>query len=204
MDDIFGRGTAETKDFEVLRAWFWLPLVNPSPADEVRQFDEGLRQTESKIQAAIKRIEEKVEDANEHRSNAVLRAYDGLELHPEISRACSDLYRNGHYSNAIEDAMKALMAYVRLRSGVESDGVSLMQHVFSANHPVLQFNNLSGQSEINEQKGFMSLFVGAVEGLRNPRAHTLIKDDPERALEFIAFVSLLAKLVDDATKIRQA
>ena len=36
------------------------------------------------------------------------------------------------------------------------------------------------------------MFSGAVAGLRNPRATRLIKDDPERALEFIAFVSLLA------------
>jgi hypothetical protein len=28
-----------------------------------------------------------------------------------------------------------------------------------------------------------------IAGLRNPQAHRLIKDDPERALEFIAFVS---------------
>jgi hypothetical protein len=35
---------------------------------------------------------------------------------------------------------------------------------------------------------------GAVVGLRNPRAHKLIQDDAERALEFIAFVSLLARL----------
>jgi hypothetical protein len=32
-------------------------------------------------------------------------------------------------------------------------------------------------------------------GLRNRRAHKLISDDPERALKFIAFVSLLAKLL---------
>jgi hypothetical protein len=38
----------------------------------------------------------------------------------------------------------------------------------------------------------MMMFSGAVAGLCNPRAHNLIKDDPERVLEFIAFVSLLA------------
>jgi hypothetical protein len=37
-------------------------------------------------------------------------------------------------------------------------------------------------------------------GLRNPRAHGFIKDDPERALEYIAFISLLAKLLDGAEK----
>jgi hypothetical protein len=46
----------------------------------------------------------------------------------------------------------------------------------------------------------MMMFSGAVAGLRNPRAHRLINDDPERALEFVAFVSLLAKLLDGAKK----
>ena len=32
------------------------------------------------------------------------------------------------------------------------------------------------------------------------RAHGFIHDDPERALEFIAFVSLLAKLLDGAKR----
>ena len=61
-------------------------------------------------------------------------------------------------------------------------------------------NDLQTQSDKDEQKGFMMLFSGAVAGLRNPRAHTFMQDDPERALEFIAFVSLLAKLLDGATK----
>ena len=46
----------------------------------------------------------------------------------------------------------------------------------------------------------MMMFSGAVTGLRNPRAHKIINDDPEKALEFVAFISLLAKLADKATK----
>ena len=46
----------------------------------------------------------------------------------------------------------------------------------------------------------MMMFSGAVAGFRNPRAHKIIQDDPEKALEFIAFISLLAKLTDKTTK----
>jgi uncharacterized protein (TIGR02391 family) len=101
---------------------------------------------------------------------------------------------------AIEDAVKALNGLVRLRSGETLDGMALMQKVFSSNAPILRFNDLADQSEKDEQLGFMMMFSGAVAGLRNPRAHKLINDDPERALEFIAFVSLLAKLLDGARK----
>jgi len=83
---------------------------------------------------------------------------------------------------------------------MDSDGTSLMETVFSPAKSILQFNDLKDQSDRDEQKGFMMMFSGAVAGLRNPRAHRLIKDDPEQALEFIAFVSLLAKLLDRAKK----
>ncbi len=108
------------------------------------------------------------------------------------------LYRDGHYSEAVEKSVKVLNNLVRLRSGEEQDGTALMQRVFSVDKPVLRFNDMADASDKDEQKGYMWLFSGAVMGLRNPRAHKIIKDDPERALEFIAFVSLLAKMLDDA------
>jgi uncharacterized protein (TIGR02391 family) len=77
-----------------------------------------------------------------------------------------------------------------------------MEYVFSMKNPILAFNELKDDSDKNEQKGFMGMLSGAVSGLRNPRAHRLMKDDPERALEFIAFISLLAKLVDGAKRVR--
>ncbi len=129
--------------------------------------------------------------------NGILQAYQGLELHAEISRAASQLYADGHYSNAVEAAVKALNGLVRLRSSLDIDGTALMERAFSPNGPVLKFNALANQSDKDEQKGFMQMFAGAVSGLRNPRAHGFLKDDPERALEFIAFVSLLAKLLDE-------
>lgn len=120
-----------------------------------------------------------------------------LALHREIARAASGLYRDGHYANAVEASVKALNGLVRLRSGLEIDGTTLMERAFSPNNPILKFNDLSDPSDRDEQKGFLMMFSGAVSGLRNPRAHGFIHDDPERALEFIAFVSLLAKLLDE-------
>jgi len=144
---------------------------------------------------------EELEDAGETSSGKVLKAYEGLELHAKIEEAVGKLFRDGHYANAIENAMKTLNALVRLNSGIDDkDGSSLMEYVFSPNSPILKFNNLEDESDINEQKGFMMMFSGTVTGLRNPRAHKIIKDDPEMAMEFIAFISLLAKLADKAGK----
>ena len=148
---------------------------------------------------------EEVEDTGPGTGTSSLKAYEGLDLHPIIGRAAGDLFRDGHYANAIEDSVKALNNLVRLYSGVEDrDGTALMEFVFTPKNPILAFNPLADQSDLDEQKGFMMMFSGAVAGLRNPRAHKLIKDDAERALEFIAFVSLLAKLAESAKKKRPA
>ena len=146
-------------------------------------------------------FQEEIGDAGGTPVGTALRAYQNLALHNEIVRASNDLYRDGHYAQAIENSVKALNNLVRLRSGVEErDGAALMEFVFSPGNPILKFNALADQSDRDEQKGFMMMMSGAVAGLRNPRAHKIIKDDPETTLEFIAFVSLLAKLVDKARK----
>lgn len=151
------------------------------------------------LEQAVRSLTEELADCDEGARQRPLRAYDGLDLHPEIARAASGLYRDGHYANAIENAVKALNSLVRLRSGRDDlDGTSLMETVFSPKGPILKFNEMSDQSDRDEQKGFMMMFSGAVSGLRNPRAHKLIQDDPERALEFIAYISLLAKLLDSS------
>lgn len=169
------------------------------------EVQEGLQQGIAKSIAVLTEIKlgflEDIEDAGQGSVSRPLKAYEGLDLHPAIERAAGRLFRDSHYANAIEDSVKALNAIVRLNSGVEDrDGSALMEFVFSPKSPVLRFNDLADQSDHDEQKGFMMMFSGAVAGLRNPRAHKLIKDDAERALEFIAFVSLLAKLADKAVR----
>jgi uncharacterized protein (TIGR02391 family) len=201
MDDVFGAGTADAADFQIDPEWFWI-LYSTEAYQHVEDFSRGLNRARAIVGDAIKRLKEKVSDVEEDAEAKALKAYEGLELHPEISRAAGGLYRSGHYSNAVLDAIKALNAFVRLRSGIEDrDGTELMEYVFSIKNPILAFNELKDESDRNEQKGFMMMFSGAVAGLRNPRAHRLVQDDAERALEFIAYVSLLAKLLEEAKKV---
>jgi uncharacterized protein (TIGR02391 family) len=196
IEEVFGEDTQEAKDFHIDRLSLW----SVHPSERIEAFERGRDRAIALIQAAIAGLEEKLADADEDSSGKTLRAYEGLSLHPEIARAASDLYRDGHYANAVEASVKALNGLVRLRSGLELGGTSLMEKAFSPSNPIIKFNDLSDQSDRDEQKGFMMMFSGAVSGLRNPRAHSFIHDDPERALEFIAFVSLLAKLLDEAKR----
>lgn len=200
--EVFGQNTIELartqmKASDFLMTWYH---EDTSQGEHLDAFKRGIELAKTRLQSEIFLLRERIEDADGPSAFSPWRAYEGLDLHPEISAAAADLFRDGHYANAIVDSVKALNALVRYKSGLELDGSNLMEVAFSPKNPVLRFNDMADQSDLDEQKGFMFMFSGAVAGLRNPRAHKLIKDDPERALEFIAFVSLLAKLVSSAKK----
>ena len=202
---IFGAGTVEYDRYRWSVTRLDTASVNimyDTPIGEIREgFKQGIATAKINLESIKKGFLEELRDAGETTTGKTLKAYEGLELHPAIERAVGRLFRDGHYANAVEDAVKALNALVRLNSGIDDkDGTALMEYVFSPKSPVLKFNDLMDSSDLDEQKGFMMMFSGAVAGLRNPRAHKIIKDDPEMALEFIAFISLLAKLADKARK----
>jgi uncharacterized protein (TIGR02391 family) len=113
----------------------------------------------------------------------------------------AELYREGHYRNAVLDAAVALVNFVKEKSRRhELDGVPLMTTVFSKNKPVLAFNDLKDKTDEDEQEGIMHLFMGAVLALRNPRAHAVAEDSPEHALECLGLLSFLAWQVDRARR----
>jgi len=207
LESVFGQGTTQYDRYkDALNLNLTSPVLyiarggggGPSPREVRDGVMKGIRRSIALLKEAVRSLNEQLGDLGESTSSRALRAYDGMDLHPEIARAASGLYRDGYYASAIENAVKALNAFVRMRSGLEIDGTSLMEKAFSPNAPILKFNNMNDQSDRDEQRGFMMMFSGAVSGLRNPRAHKLIQDDAERALEFIAFISLLAKLLDGA------
>lgn len=130
------------------------------------------------------------------------RVFDAMKLHPLIVENSESLFKSGHYDQAILEAFKAVNNYVKQKSGRNNlDGKDLMAKVFNKNQPVLTLNDLRNTSEKNEQEGFMFLFMGAMVGIRNPKAHEIVvQKDPYRTLEYLGFASLLAKRVDEAKK----
>jgi uncharacterized protein (TIGR02391 family) len=164
-------------------------------------FQRGLPQTVAMLEGLIRRLEEKREDVSGDTTARARSSFEGLELHPRIASVCVDLYRDGHYRNAVADAAVALVNYVKEKSRRHDlDGSGLMTTVFSKNKPVLALNDLRDRTDEDQQEGMMHLFVGAVLALRNARVHALLDDSAEMALEYIAFLSMLAKRVDQAKR----
>jgi uncharacterized protein (TIGR02391 family) len=202
--DIFGRRTPEYGAHGAHSVGY--PdgtRINSSHMELQRAFARGLPETVLMLESLIKRLEEKREDLGGDRTALVRASFEGLDLHPRITSACAELYRNRHYRNAVLDASLALQDYVKERSRCrDRDGADLMRYVFSPKSPVVAFNDLGDETDRSEQEGMMHLFEGVMLALRNPRAHALSDDSPEQALEYIALMSLLAKRLEAGRRVR--
>ena len=160
-----------------------------------------------------KNIQDEADVIGLSRSSAKLRYGQGGRLNfiqrfdiavtdTELVGASRQLFADGHYARAVEEAFKCLNNAVKDKSEIyDLDGAGLMRTAFSANSPVLKLNLFRSQSDRDEQQGYMDLFAGSMTGIRNPRAHEhRLEDEPEVALEVIVFANHLMRKLEAATK----
>jgi uncharacterized protein (TIGR02391 family) len=153
------------------------------------------------LNGLIGRLDEKKADMLGGVAPAPAGYFDRLNLHPRIREVSRDLFMDGHPWEAVFNASKALVNYVKERSGRHDfDGTPLMRTVFSKNAPVLAFNDLADATDLDEQEGMMHLFEGAVMAIRNPGGHDFPEGPEQRAIEYISFLSLLAYRVQVAKR----
>jgi uncharacterized protein (TIGR02391 family) len=155
----------------------------------------GLRDSQGRKVPDIALVDraEKLKDAASEANNL----FDRMKLHPKIIEASESLFKDGHYAPAILEAFKAVNNFVKQKANKPLDGRSLMSEVFSGTNPCIKLNDLKTQSDLDEQEGFKLLYMGAMVGIRNPKAHDMVQQkDPYKTLEFLAFASLLIKKID--------
>ncbi|QWP78319.1 TIGR02391 family protein [Lysobacter sp. K5869] len=197
--EVFGHGTLEYNRFQPRSLdTAGYNMIYETPLRDVIQSVQESREREIlNLKTIIELFHEKLEDGGESSVSKARRAFGDLDLHPEISRACSKLFSDGHYAEAVENSCKVLDMLVKMRSmRMDPSGTELMQLVFSPKSPILKFNEQQNDSERSEQQGMMFLFSGAMLAIRNPRAHGLVQDNPENAVAYISFISMLAKSLD--------
>lgn len=124
-------------------------------------------------------------------------------LHSDVREVADRYLESGHPEVAIFEAFKAINKRVKTMTGLDLDGSKLMGEAFSNSDPPLILGDLLTQTGRDIQAGFRFLFMGAVQGIRNPDAHELFQAlDAEEALETLAFASMLMRRLDEA-KMRQ-
>lgn len=122
-------------------------------------------------------------------------------IHPGIVEVSKARYQVGHFADSVEAAYKEVNYVVKniykSITNQEKDGANLMHSAFNKNNPQIKFNELSNQSELNIQEGYMHIFAGAMKGIRNPKAHENIIITKNRAIHFLFLASLLMHKIDE-------
>jgi uncharacterized protein (TIGR02391 family) len=93
-------------------------------------------------------------------------------LHLSISAASGAQFTNSHYEEAVFNAFKAIEDRIQTLTNRTDIGKTLMANVFHEQSPTLDITHdkANAKQKADEAEGFKFLFMGATQGLRNPRA----------------------------------
>jgi uncharacterized protein (TIGR02391 family) len=201
--DVFGHNSLEFNEYKNIRLWAGGLFMGMSKADIIAATERGRKRVIGTLNGLIGRLGEKREELVSSRTPQPKAFLDYLNLHPRIADVASDLFQDGYHWEAVFAAAKALVNYVKERSGQHQlDGAPLVRTVFSRNSPILSFNELSDQTDMDEQEGMMHLFEGVILGIRNPGGHSFPEGPEQRAVEYLSLISLLAYRVQEAKRKR--
>jgi uncharacterized protein (TIGR02391 family) len=124
-------------------------------------------------------------------------------LHPSISAVSAEHFANGHYDEAVFAAFKAVEHRVQTLTGSSDSGKTLMAKIFDEKSATLDIahDNTNHRQKADEAEGFKFLFMGAMQGLRNPRAHGAhLQTYWPEAMEMLVTASMLMRALDRAEK----
>tara|TARA_R110000751_G_scaffold135211_1_gene237951 strand:+ start:779 stop:1258 length:480 start_codon:yes stop_codon:yes gene_type:complete len=131
---------------------------------------------------------------------------EGVSNHPFFDRSIYDrfppkvkkLFDDAHYSEATFEAFKFLDKRVAKLAGSRESGQKLMMQALSETGAI-KLNNLSNDSELDEQNGYKFLFAGAMSAVRNPRGHEYdFNDSIESCLDHLSLASFLIRRLEQA------
>lgn len=172
------------------------PKGSNTKKPETKQDNEQKTTTETRASSTVGAA------ANKHAlATSMADTKVGLEelLHPAVHEHAFQHYLNGHYRDAVLNAILAVFDLIRERTGLDLDGANLISETFSLDRARLILSEIKTESGRNDQKGFLQIFSGAYLGIRNPKAHSLVHDlDRNKAAQYLVFASLLARRIQEA------
>ena len=128
-------------------------------------------------------------------------------VHPDVLRYCKEELLVDNYFHAVFEATKSVADKIRNKTGLHTDGATLVDEAFSFKGiPHLALNPLQSESEKSEQKGFMNLLKGLFGTFRNTTAHapkiTWAIEEID-ALDILSMISLVHRRLDKAVEAKK-
>ncbi|KUL01425.1 MAG: Uncharacterized protein XE11_2133 [Methanomicrobiales archaeon 53_19] len=138
-------------------------------------------------------------DEAERRVKTIQAKFRGRRIHLEVLKYCRAELLQDNYFHAVFEATKGLAQRIRDMSGIQADGVALVDRVFSIDRPLLVINSLRTETEKSEHKGFAMLLKGCFGAVRNPLAHEpkILWEGEDDAADYLSLISLLHRKLDD-------
>lgn len=96
-------------------------------------------------------------------------------IHPMIKHVSLSRFQSKHYADAVRGAMveieDRLKSLVKLKTGEELSGETLVKTSLSPNKPIVKLADISNKVGLDIQRGYMEMLAGAMTGIRNPNSH---------------------------------
>lgn len=120
------------------------------------------------------------------------------QLDPRLWRTIESAYQSRNYTAAILDAIHLLGQLIRDKSGLEEDGLPLVNQAFGGKKPILKITPLQTETDLNIQEGVAQILRGVYQGIRNPRSHEKFTDSEQDADAIVLLVNYLVGQIDKA------
>lgn len=117
------------------------------------------------------------------------------EISDELWASVRKSYESEAWANAILDAMHHFGDVLRLKSGLQSDGIALVGGALGTKDPKIKLNRLVTESERNIQAGVEQLARGLYQAIRNPRSHERVIDSKVDCDAILVFVDYLLRII---------
>jgi hypothetical protein len=126
--EIYGPHSPEYDAHKHIEIWAGPMYMPMSDRDKIGAKTAGRVQTIGIINGLITRLKEKREDLEAGETAAPSTYFEKLNLHPRIGDVTRELFLDGHHFEAVFAGAKALINYVKERSGRHDlDGAPLMR-----------------------------------------------------------------------------
>lgn len=158
--------------------------------------ENGKLKTVEKVQT----ITEAKARANRLKESLLIR-----KVHSDVLIFCREELLVENYFHSVFEATKSVAEKIRQKTGLVSDGGTLVDEAFSFKDkiPYLALNSLQSESEQSEQKGFANLIKGLFGTFRNTTAHApkitwAIQE--QDALDIFSMISFVHRRLDSAVE----
>lgn len=127
-------------------------------------------------------------------------------IHARITNVSYELYKDGHYASAAENAVKEVETRLREKFAELKPSVPVPSKVgdiigaLLSEKGAFKFCDASTTSGKDYRRGIQSLFEGTMAAYRNPSAHANLQYDRREALEQIMLASQLMFVLDKPYK----